>query len=485
VLTTSVERLEGNNIKLSVTISADEVDQAVEKAYKNVGEKIKIPGFRPGKAPRPMLDTMVGRDYILQEATEEIVEGTYPRALDNEDLRPIESPEMEELPMVEPGKDYTYEAGILLRPEFELAPVDAFAVTVRPAEATQAEVDAQIDVARGRYATLEPVEDRGVEEGDFVLLSFVGAVSGEAYDGNVVDKYLYEMGQGLLPAEFDAGLIGAMPGEERRIEFEIPETTSVEDYVGKNAEFDVTIHEIKSRKLPDVDDEFAMNVGGFDSVDELRSQLTEAMNRQAEVGHFQEKERKLRETLAEKLDGEAPEQMVNARADSMLRDFMAMLETREMTLDQYFAGTGMGMPELEAQMKEQGRQAVLEDLALEALFRQKGFEITQEDIDTELEGISASIESTPEETRKRWEDMGLMGVIREQIMHRKAVEWLMENSTVTIEEPGAASQEAGFEESQPKKKAAAKKAAAKKPAAKKPAAKKKAAPKDEPDASAG
>jgi trigger factor len=293
VLTTSVERLEGNNVKLSVTVSADEVDLSIEKAYKNVGEKVKIPGFRPGKAPRPMLDTMVGREYILQKATEETVESTYPRALDLESLRPIESPDMDE-PAGRAGADYTYEPD--RAPRTYLA-VGTLAVTVRSDHATQAEIDEQIDVARGRYATLEPVEDRGIAQDDFVLVSFVGTVDGEPYDGNVVDKYLYETGKGLLPAEFDAGLIGAMPGEERKIEFEVPETSSVEDYVGKTAEFDVTVHEIKAKKLPEVDDEFALNVGGFESVDEMVQQLKEAMDRQAQIGHVQDKERKLREAL--------------------------------------------------------------------------------------------------------------------------------------------------------------------------------------------
>jgi len=473
VLTTTVERLEGNNVKLTVTVTSDEVDEAIEKAYKSVGEKVKIPGFRPGKAPRPMLDAMVGREYILQQATEEIVEGSYPRALDNEALRPIESPEMDELPLVEAGAEYTYQADVVLRPEYAVSSTADFNVTALPMEASQAEIDMQMEAARARYATLEPVEGRGVEMGDFVLLSFVGTVDGEGYDGNTVDKYLYETGQGLMPGDFDQGLLGAKPEEEVHIEFEIPETSSVDEYVGKKAAFEVTVHEIKCKKLPEIDDEFALNVGGFESVDEMVAQLKQAMDRQAEVAHVQSKERALREELASRLEGDAPEQMVDARADSLMRDFMVMLDTRGVPLEQYFAGTGMGMAELEAEMKVQGRQAVLEDLALEALFRQEGLEVTPEDIDRELEDISRSGETTPEEARKRWEELGLMSVIREQVIHRKAVEWLMENSTVSIEEPSIVDEPGATD-----KTAAEKPAAKKKPAKKKPA-KKPAAPADD------
>jgi len=457
VLTTTVERLEGNNVKLSVTVTADEVDAAIDKAYKSVGEKIKVPGFRPGKAPRPMLDTMVGREYIMQQATEEIVESTYPRALDNEALRPIESPEMDELGLVEAGKDYEYKADVALRPEYTLTGTDGLSVSAPPREATKAEIDLQLEAARGRYATLEPVEGRGVEKEDFVLLSFVGTVDGEAYDGNTVDKYLYEMGQGLMPAEFDQGLLGAASEDEIRIEFDIPDTSSVEEYVGKKAAFDVTVHEIKSKKLPEIDDEFALNVGGFESVDEMMAQLKEAMDRQAEMAHLQAKERALREALAARLDGEAPQPMVESRAESLMRDFMVMLDTRGVPIEQYFAGTGMGMEQLEAEMQVQAKQAVLEDLALEALFREKGLEVTPEDIDRELEDISKSGDTTPEEARKRWEDLGLMNVIREQVVHRKAVGWLMDNATVTIEEPTIIDTPADAEKPAAKKKTAAKK----------------------------
>jgi trigger factor len=367
---------------------------------------------------------------------------------------------MDELPIVEPGGEYAYEAEVVVRPELTLSSTGDLSITAPAKEATQAEIDAQIEQARARYATLEPVDGRGVENDDFLLISFVGTVDGEGYEGNTVDKYLYEMGKGLMPAEFDQGLLGAMPEQEVRIEFAIPETSSVEEYVGKTAEFDVTVHEIKAKKLPEVDDEFALSVGGFESVEDMNTQLKLALDRQAEMNHLQGKERALRELLASRLEGDVPQSMIDSRGDTLLRDFLVMLETREIPLEEYFAGTGMGMPELEAEMKVQGEQAVKEDLALEALFRAEGLEITQEDIDKELEDFARSSDTSPEDARKRWEELGLMSVIREQIMHRKAVEWLMETAEVTVAEPADAAGEPGEEKPTPKKKPAAKKKAA-------------------------
>lgn len=462
MLTTSVERLEGISVKLTVTVPAEQVDEAIDRAYKAVTKKVKIPGFRPGKAPRAMIDSMIGRDYILHEATEDVVNTTYPNALDAEDLRPIESPEMEELPAVEPGSDYTYVAEIDVRPELTLSDTKDFAVEVPGDEAPQQLIDAQIENARERFATLEPVEDRGVEESDFVLVSFVGTVDGEPYEGNVVDKYLYEMGRGMMPAEFDAGIIGAKPGDERTVEFEIPDTSSNPDFVGKTAGFAITVHEIKAKKLPEVDDDFAANMG-FESVEEMQSDLKQRLDVQAKIEHGRAKERELRALAASRLVGDIPEAMSSSRAASMMRDFYSMLDTRQITIEQYLEGTGMTMEQVEADIAQQAEQSVREDLALEALFRELKMEVTSEDIDTELNEIAGATKSTPEEARKRWEDAGLMAVMREQIMHRKAVMWLIENAEVTISNAPFGGEETpteGTKKTAPKKKTATKKKAA-------------------------
>lgn len=458
VLTTSVERLKESTVKLTVTVPAEDVDRAIEATYKALGKKYRFPGFRPGKAPRPILDQQLGREYILGEATETLVNETYPRALDSESLRPIESPEIDELEVLEPGQPYSYSAEIDVRPELALSETDSFEITMPVREATQAEVDAQIESARERFASLQPVEDRGVQPDDFVLISFVGSVDGEPYEGNEVDGYLYEMGRGLMPPEFDTGIVGARPSEERHVEFVIPDTSSNPDFVGKTAGFDVTVHEIKSKVLPDVDDDFAANVGGFDSVDDMVADLKARIDLQKGSEHDRLREQRAREALTAKLEGDAPEAMTVSRQSQMMRDFLAMIESRGMQIPEYLQMAGVDMETLEADLKVQAVQSVREELALEALFRAKGMEITDEDIDAELNAIASQTDATPEEARKRWEDLGLMAVIREQIMHRKAIGWLLENVSVT-DEPEAPAADAEKPADAEKKKAAPKKRA--------------------------
>jgi trigger factor len=379
-------------------------------------------------------------------------------ALDAEELRPIVSPEMEGLDSIEPGEPYTYVAEIEVRPELTVSSATDFSVALPSREATQVEIDTQILMARERFASLEPVEDRGVEVDDFVLLSFTGTVDGEPYEGNEVDKYLYEMSRGLMPPEFDSGIIGAKPGDERDIEFVIPATSSNVDFVGKTGGFHVVVHEIKAKKLPEVDDEFAANVGGFDSVDEMLADLKTRIDLQKATDHDRAKERRLREVVASRLEGDVPQAMTESRQGTMMRDFLAMLESREIPVDDYLTNSGTDMDTLEGDIRTQAEQSVREDLALEALFRALDMEVSTEDLEAELHDIAESTGASLEDARKRWEELGLMSVVTEQIMHRKAVQWLLDNATVTLEEPGAQDTAGEGKSRATKKRPAAKKA---------------------------
>ncbi len=435
MLKTSVERLEGIAVRLTVTVPSTEVDAAIARAYKAIAAKVRVPGFRPGKAPHAVLDSMMGRESILAEATEDVVNTTYPKALDIEELRPIESPELDELDTVEPGVEYTYSAQIDVRPELTLSSIADLSVTLPEREATDFDVEEQIDMMRERFASVELVEGRGAQADDYVLLSFSGLVDGEPYEGNQVDKYLYEMSRGLMPQEFDEGIVGMKAGDETTVEFLIPETSSNAEFAGKTATFSVTVHEVKAKVLPAVDEEFATNVGGFESVEELQADIRNRIGVQKGIAYGRLKENRVRAAVAERLEGDVPEAIVVGRQAAMVRDFMNMLENQEMMIDRYLAQVGMDMDTFEADMARQATQSVKEDLALEALFRALELEITDEDIDTELAEVGQATDASPEDTRARWEEMGLMAVLREQIMHRKAVFWLLDNVEVVDEAP--------------------------------------------------
>ena len=450
MLKTSVEHLEGTTVKLTITVPAADVDVAIAEAYSSVGKKMRIPGFRKGHAPRPVVDNYVGREHVLAEATEAVLNDYYPKAVDAEGLRPIESPETEALETVQQGEDFTFEANVVTRPELVLESSDDITVEVAPRAVSDAEMDAQIDELLERFASLEPVEDRGLADNDFALISFVGYVDGETYEGNEVDKYLYEMGRGLMPKEFDDGILGMEAGSDARVEFEIPTTSSKEEFVGKMAQFDVVVHEIKAKKLPDVDDEFASQMG-FDTLAEMKEDLHLRLDQQKQVAYDREKEKASREEIARRTPGDIPESMIQGRMRSLFTDFDRRLQDQGTSLEAYSEATGLTSEILEAELRKDAEQLIREDLALEALFRLQGMEVTDADIDEELTEIARATKSTPEEARKKWEEMGLMAVFNEGVMHRLAVGWLMENVTVVEVEPTDETEDAPAEPKAAKK----------------------------------
>lgn len=456
---TSVEKLEGTTVKLTVTVPAEEVDKAIDGTYASVAKQVKIAGFRKGKAPRPVIDAQVGRDYVLAEATEELVNNSYPLAIDAEGLRPIESPEINDLEPAKPGEDFTYVAEVEIRPELTLSSYQGISVELPPSTATDREIASQLEYMAERFATLEPVTDRGVQVEDFVLLSFVGKVDGEDYEGNAVDKYLYEMSRGLMPIEFDRGLIGVEAGGQTHIEFPIPDTSANPEFVGRTATFDVTVHEIKAKVMPEQNDEFAENVGGFESMDALRADIREKMDAQKAVAQAQLKERESRSALATRLEGDVPEALIASRTNAMMRDFATGLESRGTNVEGYFAATGVDPAKLEEEIREQALASVREELALEALYRALDMEVTDEDIDEELRVIAGESQETPEELRKRWEEAGVMAALREQIQQKKAMLWLLDH--VDVSEVDAPSADGAAPAEKPAKKPAKKRAAKK------------------------
>lgn len=458
-MNTNVEKLEGTRVRVTVTHTADEVSEAVSAAYSRIARQLKMPGFRPGRAPRPVVDTHVGREAVLAEALEQLVENSYPRALDENRLHPMDRPDTGDMDLIEDGKEYTYTAEVDVRPELTLSSIEGLTADVPTTTSTDAEVDAQIDYLRDRFATLEVVEGRGIQDGDFALLSFTGTVDGQPAEDLTVDKYLYEVGRGIMPPEFDAGLIGIEAGAKTHIEFAVPETAANTDYVGKPAAFDIEVHEIKSKTLPEADDEFASNVGGFETIAELRDDIRGKLDENKAVAHGRLIERESRAALSARLEGEVPERLIAERTDAMAEEFFDSLKDQGMSINDYTEATGVAPEEIRSDIEREAALRVRDELALEALFRKAGLEYTDEELDREIELLAGADKTPIDKMRARLVDTGVIAVLRERLIHRHATRWLMENVEVIERDPKA--DEAGGE---PKKKAAAK---PKKPAAKK------------------
>jgi len=456
-LNTTVEKLEGNRVRLTVTHTAQEVDEAIAAAYLHVARQVKLPGFRPGKAPRPIIDAHVGRESVLAEALEELVEGSYPRALDELRIRPMGRPDTGDLDLVEEGKEHAYTAEVDVRPEFTLSSIDNLTAEVPPSTTTDAEIDAQIEYLRDRFATLELVEGRGILDGDFALLSFTGTVDGEPADDLTVDKYLYEVGRGIMPPAFDAGIVGVDAGGTARVEFPVPETAANPEYVGKLAAFDIVVHELKSKVLPELDDELASNIGGFETMAELRDDIRTKLDENKATAHTRLVERSARAALSERLQGEIPGEVVAARTDAMTEEFFDSLKDQGMTMQDYLEATDLSVEQIQADIAREAALRVRDELALEALFKQAGLEYTDEELDHEIELLAGADKISIAQMRERLVHSGVIGILRERLTHRHATRYLMDN--VEIVEVDAHAEAA--DKPKPKKKAAAKKPAKK------------------------
>lgn len=433
---TTVERLEGNRVRLTVTVPAETVDAAIDASYKEFSNKLRIPGFRKGRIPRPIIDTHVGREAVLADALERLIDDTYMRALSMEDLHTMEPPDTGELDALQPGQPYTYTAEVAVRPELSLSSIDGLVVYAGPAKTSEREIDAQIEHYRERFATLEPV-DRGVQTGDFVDLSFVGTVDGEPYEGNTVDRYLYETGRGLMPEEFERALVGAKAGDKVVAEFEIPETSSVPEFVGKQARFEIDVHEVKAKVLPELDDEFATSVGGFDTLEDLREDIRQKLDGAKATGRQKRIEVLALDALSSRLEGEVPEQLVQNRVNSMTREFFENLEERGITLPDYVDATGVTVEQIQADIRRQAELRVREELALEALFRAAGLVLTDEDVERAVLQMADGDAEQARRLREQLEEAGTLPILKESIRQTKAFEWLMANVEVKDEEPPA------------------------------------------------
>lgn len=451
----SVERLEGNRVRITVEHSVDEVRDAISDAYTRVARSMKLPGFRPGKAPRPVIDTHVGREGVLAEALEELVETSYPKALDELQLRPMERPDTGALDQLVEGEGHTYTAEVDVRPEFVLSSIEGLVATVPPSKTGDDEIDAQVDYLRDRFATLEVVEGRGIQDGDFALISFVGTVDGEAADDLTVDKYLYEVGKGIMPQEFDAGLAGAKVGSSVHIEFPVPETAANTDYVGKPAAFDVEIHELKAKALAEANDELAANVG-FETIAELREDVRTKLDENKAAAHGRLVERGAREALAARLEGEIPPALVESRTDAMMEEFLDSLKDQGMSMEDYTEAVGISMEQIYTDISRQATVRVTEELALEALFRAAGLEYTEDELEAEIAKLAEGDKVPAAAMRERLIQTGVIAYLRERLMHRHATRWLMDHVEVVEEAPASATADAE-PAAKPKKKAAAKK----------------------------
>ena len=384
-----VEKLEKNMAKLTIEVSAEEFDAAIEKAYQKNKGKMNIQGFRKGKAPRQMIEKMYGVGVFYEDAANIIIPEAYSKEVaECKDIEIVSQPEIDVV-QIEKGKSFIFTAVVATKPEVELGEYKGIQVEVSVPEIKDEDVEAELKKAQEEQARTVPVEDRPVADGDITTIDFEGFVDGVAFEGGKGTDYALTIGSHSFIDTFEEQLIGKNIGDEVEVNVTFPEEYHAEELKGKPALFKVTIKEIKVKELPELDDDFAQDVSDFDTLAEYKEDIKAKLVEKAEKVAKNEKEEKLIDAIIANSKMEIPEAMIETQQDQMVREFANRIASQGLSFDQYMQFTGMTMDAMKEQMKPQALKRIQVRLVLEAIAAKEAFEITEEDIEKELETMAS------------------------------------------------------------------------------------------------
>ena len=416
---TSVETLEGNKVRLSVEVDEDEFEAAVDSAFKRIANEIKIPGFRPGRAPRKLLEARLGTGVAREEALREALPGYYADAVRAHEVDVIAAPEIDITDGEESGP-VAFDAVVEVRPQITLEGYTDLEVEIPSPVPSEEEIDAQIERLRDQFGELETV-DRPAREGDHVRIDIAGSVGGEAVEGLTADDYLYPVGSSGIVPEIDEQLTGAKVGDI--LEFDAAHPDPDED---GDLHFRVLVKEVKEKVLPEVNDEWVNEASEFDTVVELRADYLDRMTRVRSAQAAMAAQARTAEALAGLVDLELPEALVTAEMQEQLQNLAMRLQAQGMDLDQYAAITGQEPESMVAELREGAIRAVKIDLGLRAIADAEGFEVTDEDLDEEYERLAERFSEPVEDLRHQFEHHAGTAGLRADLRKRAALEWLVE-----------------------------------------------------------
>jgi trigger factor len=429
----TVEPLEGNKVKLSIEVDEQEFEKAVDSAFKKIAREVRIPGFRPGKAPRRLLETRLGATAGRVQALNDALPDYYLDAVRTHEVDVIAAPEFEVTSGEEDGP-VLFDAVVEVRPTVEVEGYGEVSVTIPAPVATDDEIDAQLDRIRNQYADLEVVE-RPAEAGDFVTIDVEGSQDGEVLDGLVAQAYLYEVGSGAIVPELDEQLTGASAGDE--LAFDADHPNDSEDTPEEQIHFEVTVTEVKAKVLPELDDAFAAEASDFDTIaawrDDLVRRLANVKRAQAQVALRE----RIGEALAELVTDEVPEPLVGAEMQERIQDMALRLQAQGLTLEQWLQFSGTDQEAFVSDLRDTARTAVKVDLALRAVAVAEGIDADEEDLEAEYVAVAERVQVEPDEVRERIAENGQLAAVRADIAKRKALDWLVETVTVTDEDGNA------------------------------------------------
>lgn len=387
-MSVQVEKLEKSMAKLTITVEADKFEAAVNQAYQKNKNKIALPGFRKGKAPRAMIEKMYGPEVFYEDAANLVIPDAYGEAAKESELEIVAQPEID-VDQMEKGKDFIFTATVAIKPEVTLGDYKGIEVEKKSAEVTAEEVTAEIDRARESNSRMITIDDRATQDGDTVIIDFDGYVDGEQFEGGYAEDYSLVLGSHSFIDTFEEQLVGKNIGDDVEVNVTFPEQYQAEELQGKPALFKVKIKEIKVKELPELDDEFAQDVSDFDTLDEYKADVEKKLleNKEREIKREQEDE--IIGKIIENAGMEVPKQMVTAQIQQMMQEFAQRIQAQGLSFEQYMQMSGYTPQTLTEELEPQALKRIQSRLVLEAIATAENIQASEEEIDKELENMAA------------------------------------------------------------------------------------------------
>jgi trigger factor len=423
----TVEPQEGNKVKLSVEIDELEFEKAVDAAFKKIAREVRMPGFRPGKAPRRLLESRLGSGAGRSQALNDALPEYYADAVRDHEVDVIAPPEINITSGEESGP-VVFEAVVEVRPIISLDGYRSLSITVPSPSVDDDEIDAQFERVRNQYAELE-VAERSAAEGDYVTIDIEGSQNDEVLEGLVASAYVYEVGSGAIVPALDEQLIGAAAGDTRSFDAPHPNAEEGEDPL----HFEVTVTEVKVKVLPDLDDSLATEASEFESLADWRADLVRRMTQVKRAQTQMAVREKIGEALAELVVDEVPEQLVAAEMQERLQDMAMRLEAQGLSLDQWLQFSGTEPDQFIADLRQTAERSARVDLALRAIALAESIQATEDDLELEFDAVAQRVDQDIEVVRSQLTEAGHLPALRTDVAKRKSLDWLTETVTIVDE----------------------------------------------------
>jgi trigger factor len=431
---TTVERTAEHTVKLTIEVPSDQLAKDLDKTYRAIAREVKIPGFRPGKAPKPIIDAQVGADVVLEEFVNSSVPTYFRTAVTDEDLAPIGDPEVD-VEQLEPGKPFIFTATVEVRPRLELTEADYKGVAVqRPStEVGDDEVDAWVERLRRQFAELEPVE-RAAQDGDFVTINVTATKAGAQIERLTREDYLYAVGSGEFGERMDVELAGTKPGDIVNVADDLAADRFGDDEAGP-VSFRVLVKDVKTLRLPDADDAFAKTASEFDTMQELRDDLREKIREVKERETQGVIRDRALQALIDTVEVDLPESLVEDETSHRLRHAEDNAGRYGMSLDQMLEIQGWDRARLAEDSRDHAVRAIKADLILESIARAEDLQVSAEEIGAEIGSLAQAYDRDPKELAKQLDRTGQIVTLAGDIIRTKALDILVEHADITDESP--------------------------------------------------